>query len=60
MRSFAMATLSLTIVKSFDWHSEPISLSTHITSTYKNTQNVRRFFKPACGAHFKFDRPFIA
>lgn len=44
----------------FDWHKDPITRETLITSTYRNTQNVRRFFKAACGADFKFDRPFMA
>jgi hypothetical protein len=44
----------------FDWHSSPITRATPITKSYRNTQNVRRFFKAQCGAHFKFDRPFMA
>jgi len=47
-------------VKSFDWHSDPITRKTPITASYRNTQNVRRFFKSQCGAHFKFDRSFMA
>jgi hypothetical protein len=47
-------------MKSFDWHSDPINLATPITPSYRNTQNVRRFFKAQCGAHFRFDRPFVA
>jgi hypothetical protein len=47
-------------MKSFDWHSDPIKRSTLITSSYRNTQNVRRFFKAQCGGQFKFDRPFMA
>lgn len=43
-----------------DWHSDTITSSTCIDSAYKNTQNVRRFFKAQCGDHFKFDRPFMA
>lgn len=43
-----------------DWHSDSISSETPIDSAYKNTQNVRRFFKAHCGEHFKFDRPFMA
>jgi Domain of unknown function (DUF6434) len=46
--------------KSFDWHSSPIKRTTPVTATYRNTQNVRRFFKAACGDHFKFDVMFIA
>ncbi len=47
-------------MKAFDWHSDPITRATPITKTYRNTQNVRRFFKAQCGDHFKFDRPFMA
>jgi hypothetical protein len=31
-----------------------------IDANYRNTQNVRRFFKAEIGDHFKFDRPFMA
>jgi hypothetical protein len=47
-------------VKGFDWHSDPITSNTLITRSYRNTQNVRRFFLSQCGAHFKFDRSFMA
>ena len=47
-------------MKGFDWHADPISRATSITPTYRNTQNVRRFFKAQCGDDFKFDRPFMA
>jgi hypothetical protein len=47
-------------LKTFDWHSDPITRKTSITKTYRNTQNVRRFFRQECGNHFKFDRPFMA
>ncbi|MCY0094062.1 DUF6434 domain-containing protein [Hoeflea ulvae] len=43
-----------------DWHSDPITNETLIDADYRNTQNVRRFFKAAIGDHFKFDRPFMA
>jgi len=43
----------------FDWHKDTISSCTLITSSYKNTQNVRRFFKLHCGENFKFDRNFM-
>ncbi|MEI7803492.1 MAG: DUF6434 domain-containing protein [Bacteroidota bacterium] len=43
----------------FDWHKEPLQLSTIITDSYKNTQNVRRFFVTQIGSHFKFNREFI-
>jgi Domain of unknown function (DUF6434) len=44
----------------FDWHGDPITRATPITKSYRNTQNVRRFFTAECGSHFKFDRPFMA
>ena len=47
-------------MKPFDWHAAPISRATAITKSYRNTQNVRRFFIKECGGAFKFDRPFMA
>jgi len=44
----------------FDWHSDQITNNTPITKTYRNTQNVRRYLKKACGPDFKFNREFIA
>ena len=44
---------------SFDWHSDRIARTTPVTSTYRNTQNVRRFLRSQCGGGFKFDRPFM-
>lgn len=43
----------------FDWHSSPTSSDTKVNSTYKMTQNVRRFMRQECGKDFKFDRPFM-
>jgi hypothetical protein len=43
----------------FDWHSGEITRATPLTESYRNTQNVRRFFKAECGDGFKFDRPFM-
>ena len=45
---------------SFDWHCDRITRATPITASYRNTQNVRRFFLAECGSGFKFDRPFMA
>ena len=45
---------------SFDWHRGCITRRTPITASYRNTQNVRRFFKSQCGDHFTFDRAFMA
>lgn len=39
----------------FDWHSATLSPDTVITDSYKNSQNVRRFFKVHVGDHFKFN-----
>jgi len=45
---------------SFDWHCDAITPLTLIDANYRNTQNVRRFFRKSCGEHFKFDRLFMA
>jgi hypothetical protein len=47
-------------MSAFDWHGGKITRATAITRDYRNTQNVRRFFKAHCGAAFAFDRPFMA
>ena len=44
----------------FDWHCDQITVTTPVTESYRNTQNVRRFLTEACGPHFKFNRPFMA
>ena len=43
----------------FNWHSDEITRQTVVSSTYKSTQNVRRFLKSQCGEQFKFDRDFM-
>ncbi len=47
-------------MRAFDWHSDSISRATPINKSYRNTQNVRRFFRAECGSDFVFDRPFMA
>jgi hypothetical protein len=42
-----------------DWHKMPLTAVTKIDSHYKNTQNVRRFFKKEIGEHFHFTREFM-
>ncbi len=42
-----------------DWHSAPLTRETVITDSYKNTQNVRRFFKSELGDSFKFNIAFM-
>ena len=44
----------------FNWHSDVISIDTPVTSTYKMTQNVRRFLRAQCGDDFSFDRALMA
>lgn len=43
----------------FDWHSETLTKETVITDSYRNTQNVRRFFKAQLGDRFKFSIAFM-
>jgi hypothetical protein len=44
----------------FDWHADPIDRDTPVTTSYRNTQNVRRFLTMQCGDGFVFDRAFMA
>ena len=44
----------------FDWHNSQLTLTTKITDSYKNTQNVRRFFTSECGNQFHFSIPLMA
>ncbi|MFT6452984.1 MAG: hypothetical protein ACJA06_002493 [Halocynthiibacter sp.] len=43
----------------FDWHAAPLTKGTVITDNYKNSQNVRRFFKAEIGDSFKFSIAFM-
>lgn len=43
------------IISNFDWHSSELSNDTIITDSYKNTQNVRRYFKAHVDPSFKFN-----
>ncbi|MBW4889991.1 hypothetical protein KXQ82_09700 [Mucilaginibacter sp. HMF5004] len=42
-----------------DWHSHPLTLETRISKSYKNTQNVRRFFRQHISENFHFNREFM-
>ncbi len=42
-----------------DWHSADLTAETVITDSYKNTQNVRRFFRAHAGSDFRFDISFM-
>lgn len=48
------------ITSTFDWHAAPLTLETIITDSYKNSQNVRRFFRAHAGQDFKFNIAFMA
>ena len=43
----------------FDWHKENLTDQTIITDSYKNSQNVRRYFKSRIGEGFKFNIAFM-
>lgn len=47
------------VTSRFDWHSAELTLETEITDSYKNSQNVRRFFKAHAGSGFKFNIQFM-
>ena len=43
----------------FDWHSARLTPETVSTDSYKNSQNVRRFFRAHLGDGFKFNIAFM-
>lgn len=43
----------------FDWNTEKLTIETEITDNYKNTENVREFFKNQIGDKFKFNVKFM-
>ena len=43
----------------FSWATEPLSLTTVITDSYRNTENVRAFMAREIGPHFRFNVVFI-
>ena len=55
----ALKTQHTPLNSKFDWHCEVLDENTIITDSYKNTQNVRRFFKIHCGEGFKFNIAFM-
>jgi hypothetical protein len=48
-----------TTISTFDWNVEKLSIATLITDNYKNTENVREFFRQNIGNHFKFNVEFM-
>ena len=44
----------------FDWHSAELTDATIITDSYRNSQNVRRYFRSRVGDGFKFNIEFMA
>ena len=43
----------------FDWHSADLTPQTIITDSYRNSQNVRRFFRKHADPGFKFNIAFM-
>ncbi len=43
----------------FDWKTEKLTINTIITDSYRNTKNVREFFKSQIGDKFKFNVKFM-
>ncbi|MCK9626562.1 MAG: SAP domain-containing protein [Bacteroidales bacterium] len=43
----------------FDWNTAKLAIETEITDNYKNTENVREFFKNQLGDKFKFNVKFM-
>ena len=43
----------------FDWNTTKLTVETEITDNYKNTENVREFFKNQIGDKFKFNVKFM-
>jgi hypothetical protein len=46
-------------ISKFNWHSDKLTLDTVLTDSYKNSQNVGRFFKQHCGDKFHFSIPLM-
>ncbi len=55
-----MAMATTMSIERVDWHGASINVDTVIDEGYRNTQNVRRFFKSEVGDDFSFDRSFMA
>lgn len=47
------------VTSRFDWNAEKLTVDTVITDSYKNTENVRAFFKKQIGHQFKFNVQFM-
>jgi hypothetical protein len=46
-------------ISRFDWNTEKLNTETKITDNYRNTENVREFFKSQIGDKFKFNVKFM-
>ncbi len=47
------------VESNFDWHKALITEKTVITDNYRNTENVRSFFRDKLGKQFKFNVRFM-
>jgi len=59
IKTTALPKTSKPSTSKFDWSNEKLSLKTVITDNYKNTENVRTFFKKEIGNQFKFNVHFM-
>lgn len=46
-------------ISKFNWNTEILSPETVLTDNYKNTENVRKFFKSNIGSNFRFTTTFM-
>ncbi len=49
----------LKTISNFNWNTEKLEKNTLVTDNYKNTENVRKFFKQNIGNNFKFNVEFM-
>lgn len=52
-------TISKATKSNFDWGNASLNSNTLITDNYRNSENVREFFKNAIGSNFKFNVEFM-
>ena len=57
--TFFPGDVTIRPVSKFDWHSAALDDATVITDSYRNSQNVRRYFKSRLGDRFAFNIAFM-
>ncbi len=58
-KEIAKAKKKQTNKSNFDWNTATLTLQTKITDSYKNSENVRKFFQKEIGKQFKFNVKFM-